>query len=538
MGRLTGTSTQYAFLAGTLANSYTYDAASNRTGFTAPDGSTNTYTYDTLNRLSGLANSWAGSFGFSYDALSRRTQMTRPNGVATNYSYDSLSRLLSVLHQAGASTINGAVYTVDAAGNRTSRTPQPTGPASNYAYDAIYQLTQVAQGASTTESYSYDPVGNRLSSLGVSPYSYNPSNEMASTPTAMYVYDGNGNMTSKTDSTGTSSYGWDYENRLASVTLPGTGGTVSFRYDPFGRRIYKSSPSGTSIFAYDGDNLVEEVNSTGAVVARYSQGQHIDEPLAMSRASVTSFYEADGLGSVTSLTASNGTLAQTYTYDSFGKLTASSGSLTNPFQYTARESDPETGLYYYRARYYDPGTGRFLAEDPLEFSVGVNFYGYVANRPTIAVDPSGLFHLIPLPDSAIHTLPDIDTFCTSPGNPTGETAGGCNRVTYAVDWKGCEQCDHKPDFTVTLKGDIYVAAGPFPYKGLTPKDRSVVSTQSALAHEQLHTDDKVAAIEPIFRAAEHPYSSQAECEEAASAAAVRAAPLWDQAGRDSQRRRH
>jgi YD repeat-containing protein len=46
-------------------------------GFTAPDGSTNTYTYDTLNRLSTLANSWAGSFGFTYDALSRRTKMTR-----------------------------------------------------------------------------------------------------------------------------------------------------------------------------------------------------------------------------------------------------------------------------------------------------------------------------------------------------------------------------------------------------------------------------------------------------------------------------
>jgi YD repeat-containing protein len=86
MGRLTGTSTQYSFLTGTFTNSYSYDAASNRTGYTAPDGSTNTYSYDNLNRLTTLANSWAGSFGFSYDALSRRMQMTRPNGVAANYA--------------------------------------------------------------------------------------------------------------------------------------------------------------------------------------------------------------------------------------------------------------------------------------------------------------------------------------------------------------------------------------------------------------------------------------------------------------------
>jgi YD repeat-containing protein len=69
--------------------------------------STNTYTYDTLNRLTTLANSWAGSFGFTYDALSRRTQMTRPNKLTTNYSYDNLSHLLSVLHQLSGSTIDG-----------------------------------------------------------------------------------------------------------------------------------------------------------------------------------------------------------------------------------------------------------------------------------------------------------------------------------------------------------------------------------------------------------------------------------------------
>ena len=159
----------------------------------------------------------------------------------------------------------------------------------------------------------------------------------------------------------TTSYAWDYENRMTSVTLPGSGGTVSFKYDPFGRRIYKSSSSGTSVYAYDSDNLVEETNSSGAAIARYSQTQNIDEPLAMLRSGATSYYHADGLGSVTSLSSAAGSIANTYTYDSFGKLTASTGSLVNPFRYTARESDIETGLYYYRARYYDLNAGRFLS---------------------------------------------------------------------------------------------------------------------------------------------------------------------------------
>jgi RHS repeat-associated protein len=171
--------------------------------------------------------------------------------------------------------------------------------------------------------------------------------------------------------------------------LPSSGTTVSFKYDPFGHRIYKSSSSATSIFAYDGDNLIEEVNATGAIVARYTQTQEIDEPLAMLRSSTTSYYEADGLGSVTSLSSAAGALAQTYTLDSFGKQTASSGSLTNPFQFTGREFDTESSLYFMRARYFNPATGRFVSEDPARFPGGINFYTYVENNPVNLIDPFG-----------------------------------------------------------------------------------------------------------------------------------------------------
>jgi YD repeat-containing protein len=85
------------------------------------------------------------------------------------------------------------------AGNRTAKTDRRAAVTSNYGYDAIYELTGVTQGTNTTESYTYDPVGNRLSSLGVSPYSINVSNELTSTPTPSYTYDSNGNMLTKTD---------------------------------------------------------------------------------------------------------------------------------------------------------------------------------------------------------------------------------------------------------------------------------------------------------------------------------------------------
>jgi len=232
-----------------------------------------------------------------------------------------------------------------------------------------------------------------------------------------YAYDYNGNTTSKTDSTGTTNYTWDFENRLTQVALPGTGGTVSFKYDPFGRRIYKSSSSATTIFAYDGDNVIETTNAAGAIISKYAQGQNIDEPLAESTAGATSFYEQDGLGSVTSLSSSAGALANTYTYDSFGKLTNSSGTITNPFQYTGRELDSETGLYYYRARYYDPSSGRFLSEDPIAFGAGVDFYSYVGNNAVLRSDPTGLIHQAwnePPFDGRLHDDPGagLEVLCT------------------------------------------------------------------------------------------------------------------------------
>ena len=72
--------------------------------------------------------------------------------------------------------------------------------------------------------------------------------------------------------------------------------------------------------------------TTDIVLAWYTMGLGVDEPLAMLRGGTTSFYGADGLGSVTSMFTTTGALAKTYTYDAYGKLTGSMGSVVNPYQ--------------------------------------------------------------------------------------------------------------------------------------------------------------------------------------------------------------
>src|SRR5260370_14787618 len=193
---------------------------------TDPQSGGSTYVYDALNRMSALKTP-QGKFAVTYDALNRRTQLTRPNALNTTYSYDAVSNLLSVLHQKGVSTLDGATYVYDTVGNRSAKTDSRTSATSNYAYDLIYELTGATQGSTTTESYNYDAVGNRLSSLGLSPYMYNSSNEITALPGTTYTYDNNGNALSSTVASSTTSYSWDCENRLTTDMRPGTAGTVT-----------------------------------------------------------------------------------------------------------------------------------------------------------------------------------------------------------------------------------------------------------------------------------------------------------------------
>ena len=101
----------------------------------------------------------------------------------------------------------------------------------------------------------------------------------------------------------------------------------------------------------------------------------------------------DGLGSVTALTDDTGAATDTYAYDAFGAVRASTGSSDNPWLFTGEQQDADSGLYYLRARYYDPATGRFLQVDPfpgfLHEPRTMARYAYVANSPTNYVDYSG-----------------------------------------------------------------------------------------------------------------------------------------------------
>ena len=103
------------------------------------------------------------------------------------------------------------------------------------------------------------------------------------------------------------------------------------------------------------------------------------------------YYHGDGLGSITEITNQSGALVQRYAYSSFGKIESQlDPNFVQPYTFTARELDSETGLHFYRMRNYDSSAGRFIQPDPIGFFGGPNFYAYTGNNPVYFVDPLGL----------------------------------------------------------------------------------------------------------------------------------------------------
>lgn len=122
------------------------------------------------------------------------------------------------------------------------------------------------------------------------------------------------------------------------------------------------------------------------------------------------YYHFDGLGSVVALSNSDGDSCQSYEYSAYGQVAASDPNfLTNPYMFTGRRFDIETGLYYYRARYYNPHIGRFMQTDPVGYDDGINWYLYCANNPLAFVDPSGTL-MYPVPwdiNDVCDVVPDV-----------------------------------------------------------------------------------------------------------------------------------
>ena len=100
----------------------------------------------------------------------------------------------------------------------------------------------------------------------------------------------------------------------------------------------------------------------------------------------------DGNGNVAALIdAGNAAATARYEYGPFGEALRNTATeaRTNPFRFSTKFTDSESGLVYYGYRYYNAGLGRWTGRDPVAEAGGENVYAFGANDSVTHVDKLG-----------------------------------------------------------------------------------------------------------------------------------------------------
>lgn len=386
---------------------WSYDAAGNRTAVTAQvAGQTleTRFSWDPLDRLDTVTDPEGRVYDQDYDPAGNRTALTFPNGLRTDFAYDSRDRLTGLrTDKAGTGAVLSFDYRLGAAGHRL-RVDEQDGTRRDWTFDGSWRLTgeAVSGTAPAATTFSYDPVGNRLSrsevqggSTAETAATYDLRDRLATLDGAAWTWDANGRLTAAAGAV----YQWSLEDRLVRIEQA-DGTVVTHEYDVDGvlQSTRTTRPDGASevrsyLVDVQGDlsQVLAETDEAGQLVAWYVRGEGL---LGVLRPGGDRFYHADALGSVRALSDERGEITDRYSYAAFGELRSHTGSDANPYLFAGERVGPG-GLVYLRARWLDPVTGRFLSADPYpgvpNDPRSLHGYLYAHLDPVDNVDPTGLF---------------------------------------------------------------------------------------------------------------------------------------------------
>ncbi len=431
----------------TKAISSAWRAETLRVGLRFPDGRRLRRSFDGLDRLAAVADEGANGVIARYGYIGRGRIAERAfpgNGTRLTYlddrgtvdtGYDGVRRPIRPRHlRRDGSLIVGFARDYDRADNtRVEEMLHAPGESELYDYDSAYRLIGFERGALNPErdgvarasqfkpsqgAWSLDGVGNwkRVDGARRQFSSFNELISDIGEDGSSPAYDDNGNLIDDD----AFEYTWDYQNRLRAVTRKADGAFVAaYSYDALGRRVRsvtaaRNGSRATTDLYHRGWRVIEERGGNDEVQRQYVYGYYLDEPLVMDRADGERvYYHQNTIHSVFGLTDAKGELIEGYQYDAYGRQTVfrpgvngavdfgdddivevgGASGASNPFMFTGRRLDAESGLYYFRRRQFDPEMGRFLQRD----SIGIwkdtvnlgNGYAYVGNNPVNRIDPLG-----------------------------------------------------------------------------------------------------------------------------------------------------
>ena len=396
---------------------WSYDADQNVTAITTRVNNNGTlrtdtyaYSYDDDHRPTNTAYG-SVSESITYDGYSRITGKTVQNSgntvLSTTYAYRDIdaehttTQVSSLTSSFGGNTVSHS-YTYDANGNIL------LDGSTTYAYDSLNQLVwEYNTAAGKAWNYAYDLGGNILSKT-----EYDYADGQTSNPvTVSYTYgdaawrdlltayngeaityDGIGNPTIYRGW----GMSWQGGRQLASMQKDGTA--RSFSYNDAGLRTEKTVNGSTRRYIWNSSQLMADVGAADAFYFHYSSGgELIGYTYKTAEAETECILVKNQQGDVERVISADGTVLAAYTYDAWGNVLTSEGSLatSNPIRYRGYYFDTETSLYYVSSRYYDPEIGRFINSDDIDYlgadgsPLSYNLFAYCMNNPVNRFDVNG-----------------------------------------------------------------------------------------------------------------------------------------------------
>ena len=326
--------------------------------------------------------------GYSYHAgvngsTTARVASITNNGSAISYIYDQNGNIESIT--------DGTKFTKYYYNELNEVIREDNGylnKSITYTYDAGGNILNKKEYA-----YTNGTLGTVLTTIG---YTYGDTNwkdKLTAYNGKAISYDAIGNPLSYDGWT----YTWENGRQLKSLSNAST--SLSFKYNSDGIRTEKTVNGVTTKYTVFGDKVSFETTGSDKIHYSYDASGNL---FSMNLNGTEYYYVRNAQGDITGLIDNTGNIVVSYTYDTWGKLLSTTGTLAstigvkNPYRYRGYRYDTETGLYYLQSRYYNPEWGRFVNADDagiLEVDqdslIENNLFVYALNNPANMVDPTG-----------------------------------------------------------------------------------------------------------------------------------------------------
>ncbi len=371
---------------------FTYYNNSKLKTYTGPDAITYNHSYDANDQFSSMTVPGEGGITVNQSQWYAPVKTTLPGGSTQNNVFDGLMRIKSISSLDSANNnVQFSNYTYDSNNNIKTRETQLG--LYSYVYSIVDRLTTVNNPDRAQETFSYDFLGNRISTNATTGnWLYNTTNQLQNDTTSSYVYNSNGDLETKTTGSEIQYFLYSIDGRLSEVQDTANTTIARYYYDPFGRRLWKEVAGQRTYFMPRKEGIAAEFDSAGFEIQSYGyipNTQWGTKPVFTKTSAGIFYYHLDHLGTPQVLTDKTGTVVWSAQYAAFGLASVGVEQVVNNLRFPGQYFDVETGLHYNYFRYYDSTIGRYITSDPIGLKGGLNTYGYAVENPIRFFDYDG-----------------------------------------------------------------------------------------------------------------------------------------------------